>query len=212
MLELIESEKMDISEVGLSKITEKFLAHLEEVERVSPMELADFLVVAAKLLYLKSRSLLPNLPDDEDSGLSLADQLKIYQRFAEAAVRIADRLAEHHESYQLPKRTEDIVSFSPPELSPADVKDALLDVISRAAPYISLPEALMAKTVSVEEKISELISRMERESKMLFSSLAKRGSKSEIVINFLALLELLRQQRIRVKQIDTFHDIEIESV
>ena len=66
-------------------------------------------MVAAKLLYLKSRSLLPNLPD-EDSGLSLADQLKNISRFAEAAVRLADRLAEHHESYQL-RATEDIVSF-----------------------------------------------------------------------------------------------------
>ena len=211
LLELIEGEKMDISEIGLSKITERFLAYLEEVERVSPMELADFLVVAAKLLYLKSRALLPDLEYEESEGTSLADQLRMYQRFAEAAVRLSDMLAEHREAYQLPRRVEEAVSFSPPEIALSDLKDALQDVIDRAAPYVSLPEALMERTVSVEEKIADLVLRIERETKTLFSSLTVRGSKADIVVNFLALLELLKQQKVRVKQADTFHDIEIES-
>lgn len=211
LLELIESAKLDISEIGLSNITEKFLAHLEEVERVSPMELADFLVVAAKLLYLKSRSLLPDLEEEESEEPSLADQLRMYQRFAEAAVRLSDVLSEHHESYQLPRRVDESVSFAPPDILPSDLKEALEDVIARAVPYVSLPEALMERTVSVEEKIADLVLRIERDSKTLFSSLTTRGSKADIVVNFLALLELLKQQKVRVKQADAFHDIEIES-
>ena len=89
LLQLIDQEKMDISEIALSKITEQFFAYLDKLEKNHSSELADFLVIAAKLIYLKSKNLLPYLyPDEEESGQTLTDQLKMYKTYVDASVNI----------------------------------------------------------------------------------------------------------------------------
>jgi len=89
LLQLIEKQKMDINQISLAKVTEQYIHFIESSDGISPGELADFLVIAAKLLLIKSRSLLPYLEsEDEDSGFELEKQLKMYKLFAEAAERV----------------------------------------------------------------------------------------------------------------------------
>ena len=80
LLQLIEQDKLNITDISLADITESFLAHLDKVEELYPEELADFLVVATRLLYIKSRVLLPYLVnDDEEPITDLTEHLKIYK-------------------------------------------------------------------------------------------------------------------------------------
>src|SRR3989344_609317 len=86
LLQLIEDQKLDITEVSLSKVADQFLEYLKNTTSLNPEEMADFLVVAAKLLVIKSKALLPdlNIADDADSS-TLERQLKIYKEFLEAS-------------------------------------------------------------------------------------------------------------------------------
>src|SRR3989344_5157057 len=86
LLQLIEQQELDITTVSLAKVTDQYLQYLEELERIVPEEVADFLLVASKLIYLKSKYLLPDLAvaDEQDSG-DLERQLKMYRQFYEAS-------------------------------------------------------------------------------------------------------------------------------
>ena len=92
LLQLIEGEKLEITEISLVQVTEPFVQHVRERQgAIPPEELADFLVVAAKLIYLKSRALLPELTDQAlDEGPDLADQLRMYRAFVEASNRLGE--------------------------------------------------------------------------------------------------------------------------
>lgn len=213
LLELIEKDKLDISEVSLGSITESFLKHIELVEDVAPNDLADFLLVAGRLLYLKSKLLLPELVLEDDDELDLANQLKLYQRFAEAAVRLSDMLASQRVAYTGPRLALDAPAFSPPPLLTADdLAVALREVVEKVKPYMDMPVAMMERAVSVEEKLEELKERIMSQAQLYFHDIAKRGSKSDIVASFLALLELLKQDILRVEQKGHFQDIQINRV
>ena len=117
LLQLIEQADLDITEVSIAKVVEQFMIYLEQVEEKNPEELADFLVVAAKLLLIKSRALLPNLfLGDEDDGLNLESQLKIYKKYYDASKIIEKILAEKKVLFTREKIPVDVeVIFNPPE-------------------------------------------------------------------------------------------------
>lgn len=210
LLELIEKSKLDISNVSLGTITESFLGHIEQVEDVAPHDVADFLLVAGRLLYLKSKLLLPELTLDEEDEIDLAKQLKIYQRFAEAAAVLADRAASHRVAYNGPRQKIEVPAFSPPPaLTAEDLAASLRGLADRTKPYVDLPQKMMERTVSVEEKIEHLKERIQREANTYFHDIAQRGSRSDVVASFLALLELLKQDILRVEQKGHFSDIAI---
>ncbi len=95
LLRLIEQEQLDITTVALAQVTDQFLEHLERIPEKPAAELAGFLVVAAKLLQIKSEALLPRPPErepgEEDPAEALARQLLLYRQFKEAASELAER-------------------------------------------------------------------------------------------------------------------------
>lgn len=212
LLELIETHALPVSNVSLGTITDDFLKHLQRVEVIAPHEVADFLLVAGRLLYLKSKLLLPELVIEEEEEVDLAGQLKIYQRFAEAAVALAARAQLGYEAYHGPRLQISVPAFSPPQITGEDLSAALRQLTDRVRPYVDLPEAMLQRTVTVEEKITELKERIQREARMYFHDIAQRGSRSDIVASFLALLELLKQDILRVEQHGQFDDIVITRV
>src|SRR3989338_6596602 len=88
LLQLIEQDELNITEISLSNVTEQFFDYLNKLEESRSEELADFLVIATKLVYLKSKHLLPYLYPEADEGPSLAEQLKLYKRYADASKEI----------------------------------------------------------------------------------------------------------------------------
>src|SRR3990167_7246611 len=98
LLTLIEEQKIDITQVSLSQVTEQFLQYVSTARGMHPEELADFLVVAAKLLFIKSKTLLPSLHIEEEDG-DLEKQLKMYKLYYDASQRIQAMLAQRRYSF-----------------------------------------------------------------------------------------------------------------
>jgi len=217
LLKLVESSKLDITEVSLMKVTEPFIAHVREKQgEIPPEELADFLTVAAKLVYIKSKALLPTLYDEElEEGMDLESQLRLYKRFMEAAEKISERYMSGTYMFSKKKRVklDEEVEFVPPEGVDADVLAILMrGMIKKLEPLMELPKRAYQKAVSIEEKIDHLKQKIASRMKVSFHSfLAKSSNKQEAVVSFLALLELIKQRIVKYEQEELFQDIIIQS-
>ncbi|HEU0051257.1 MAG TPA: segregation/condensation protein A, partial [Patescibacteria group bacterium] len=218
LLQLVEAEKLEITNVSLMQVTEPFVAHVREHQgKIPPEELADFLVVAAKLVYLKSRALLPSLSDPSlEEGPDLETQLRMYKAFVAAADRLGEMTKHGICSFGRAHRSraEGSVGFVPPAGVTADLlRDLYQKVIRRLEPFMQLPKAAVERAISIEEKIEQLRERVSRTMKTSFHRfLAEASDRSEMVVSFLALLELIKQRIVKVNQHELFHDIHLERV
>ncbi len=215
LLELIEKRSLDITKVSLAAVADEFLVRINE-QKVPPDELADFLLIAARLIYLKSRELMPYLRmDDEEQGADeLAEQLRIYREFVAAAERLEARFMQSN-LYTRPvvKR-----AFTPAFVAPLGVTAGVLadiyrTVLKRLEPFFALQEVSMERVKSVEERIEELQGAIASRASMSFNDMAKSSSKKiDVVMSFLALLELLRRNIVRVTQQGAWEEIMIHRV
>ena len=215
LLQLIEGQKMEITDVSLSAVTEPFVAHVRENQgKIPPEELADFLVIAAKLVYLKSRALLPSLTDAElDEGPDLETQLRMYKRFVEAANRLGETTKTGALSYGRSKRQNlvKMAGFMPPAGLTADMlRDTFRALVRRLEPLMQLPKAAVARIVTIEDKIQELRQRLSQGLKTSFHRFLAGGKdRHEMVVSFLALLELIKQRIVSVRQKELFQDVQL---
>lgn len=211
LLQLIQKKQLDISEISLSEVTDQFLEHLQAAEAAHPHELADFLDVASRLVYIKSRALLPFLEPEEEEGPPLEEQLKLYREFHEASKKIEEMIEARRFMYARPKMKVTEVVFHPPEeLKPFDLKQAMENVLDNLEPVIKLPQAIMQRTVSLQERMCDIQDSLTAKVKTSFNKITKKGNRMDTVVSFLAVLELLKQQFLCVRQEDTFSDIELE--
>lgn len=214
LLQLIEQNRLDITTVSLAEVTEQYLGTLELVERTQPDELADFLVVAAKLLLIKSRVLLPQLDAFEDDGISLEDQLKLYQTFVAAAATVKKLYRRNYVLW--PRIHAETVQpiFSPPErLAMSELRRVFLDVLHSLEPLMVIPETTIARTISLQQKISAIRDFIVAHTTVNFRELLERAeSRMDVIVTFLALLELVKQRTAFVVQDENFSEIQIERV
>lgn len=212
LLELIEQEKLPITDVSLAKVTEAYLAHVDSRE-VPPDELADFLVVATRLLLIKSRAILPQLQlEDEEDGTNLADQLRMYKRFADAAVVVESMFRSGRVMFAR-ERAAVVRSrgFSPPpSVTPAVLVEAFRSLLKRLEPFFALKRASLDRVVSVQERMTQLRDAIVERSRLVFRDMVGGAtSRVDVVVSFLALLELMKQRVVTAVQGDAFHDIVI---
>jgi segregation and condensation protein A len=216
LLQLIEQEEMDISQVALAQVTEQYLQALDQAEVFSAEELADFLVVAAKLLLIKSRILLPQLAiEGAEEASDLEKQLKIFKEYLEASKNIAKIIHKRRFTFGRGKPAVVIEKkFSPPEkVSAEKLKELFLGVLKEIELVVSLPKAVVEKTVSISEKIETIRAMILDKALVSFKSIIKDAkTKTDVIVSFLALLELVKQRTIMVKQSNIFQDIEIERI
>ncbi|MDY6874684.1 MAG: segregation/condensation protein A [Chloroflexota bacterium] len=215
LLHLIEREELDISSVALAQVTDQYLTHLAELERRQVKELADFLVVAAKLLLIKSQSLLPRppalVPEAEDVGDELVRQLQIYKRFKEIAALLHEREKQGLRGY---------VRIAPlphvePQLDLGDVTlQGLLSAVQEALDAMPTPPAekiVTPITVTIAGQITCIESQLTRRRQVRFREiLSAATTRVEIIVTLLALLELIKQDQVRVRQERLFGEIIIE--
>ena len=215
LLSLIEHAELDITAVSLATVTDQYLAYINGLEQINADEISAFLVIAAKLLQIKSEALLPRPPErragDEDVGLALVDQLKLYKRFKEIGMWL-------HSRQQANLRTFLRVA-APPKVEPKlDLSNVTLEKLVAAAGTALAREAarkplgmvIAPPRITIREKI-DLISKTMREvERSTFQTLLTQGaSRLEIVVTFLAMLELIKRYRIQASQAGLFNDIEI---
>jgi segregation and condensation protein A len=176
--------------------------------------MADFLVVAARLLLIKSRALLPYLyPEEEEEIEDLEQQLKMYKEFLEAAKKIEAMLKKKNFMFTREFNRKVVLAninlFSPPKnLTVKDLYGIFKDLLKR----IELPEKLVEETldykVNIEDKILTIQQILLDRIKVSFSKvLTMAKSKTEIIVSFLAMLELIKQKDIAVTQSELFEEI-----
>jgi segregation and condensation protein A len=230
LLHLIRQQQLDITTIALAQVTDQYLAYLairkeaalgspSDQEHVSD-ELAAFLGVAARLLLIKSRALLPRPPSEadetEDDGQNLVEQLRLYRRFKEMAQYLQERDGQ---SLHMFARTVPIGAQTEGWEPKLDLSGTTVDSLI-AALYALLQEAkeetpemgALTHTVTIEDKISQIRTILHDRSSVTFAALlGGTYSKVEIIVTFLALLEMLRHNRVTVRQETLFGPIEIEA-
>jgi len=217
LLHLIEREELEITGLSLAQITGQFLEYVTAMQERSADELADFLVMAARLIWIKSRALLPRppqpLPDDpeEDPAEQLARQLREYKRFRAVASWFGDLEAMGSRSYvRVAPPPDGSRRLAPGEIQWEDVLEALTQVLVGGDD--SEPDVSMAApvTVTVADQVTMILRATRRGSTLTFRHLlAEATSRLEIIITLLALLELIRRGSIHVKQAALFGEIAI---
>lgn len=216
LLQLIEQEKMEITKVSLAAVTEQYIQTLNQIprEQIKTEDLADFLVVAARLLLIKSRALLPFLHwDDEDEGEELTQQLKIYKEYLEASKMIAAMIAKKRFSFSRQKLLtgKEIEFAPPPKLTAPVLAKTFAEILRALEPLLLLPTEVIRKTINIQEKIAQIREKIYGQISTRFSDILREAKdKTEVIVSFLALLELMKQRVIIVKQNKTFEDILIE--
>ncbi|MEK7680437.1 MAG: segregation/condensation protein A [Patescibacteria group bacterium] len=210
LLQLIDQEKLSISEIALSKVTEQFFSYLDRLEKNRPEQLADFLMIAARLIFLKSYSLLQYaMPEEEDSGPSLADQLKLYRQYVEASKKInvlwnAGKIA--YGRIEPPVKIKEFVL--PINARAENLRSMIEALLRRLKPIDPLPKVTIDHSISIKQKLDSFRDLLKRSKKFNFMELLEGAkNKTEVIVSFLALLELAKEKTIRIKQINSFEDM-----
>ncbi len=217
LLHLIEQDELDITMVALAQVTDQYMAHLAKLEQRQAKELTAFLTVAAKLLLIKSLALLPRPPtlppEAEDVGDELVRQLQAYKRFKQVASLLHERAKKGLHGYV---RTAPLPRLEP-QLDLGNVTvDDLLTAVQEALDVVPAPSAgeiVAPMIVTIAEQISYITDQLTHQRQIRFHDvLSKATTRVEIIVTLLALLELVKQDRVQVRQEQMFGDIVIEHV
>lgn len=216
LLHLIERQELDITQVSLARVTNQYLDYLARISERDPDNLADFLVVAAKLLLIKSRVLLPRPPtplssDEEDIGEDLVRQLIEYKRFKEAAHWLQELEAQGLRSYvrlAAAPRLDPVIDLG--DVSLDDLLAAVREVLSIKPSAPSVDNAVAPVTITIAEQMQLIERRTARGQHVSFRRLL-RGARNriEVIVTLLALLEMVKQLRVQMQQDRLFGDIVI---
>ena len=217
LLHLIEREELDITTVALAQVTDQYLAYLAVLKDIDAEFLTDFLVVAAKLLYIKSQALLPRPPpsvideEEEDVGDQLAHQLRIYKQFKMVAETLRHRETDGLRSFVRlapPPKLEPRLSFG--EVLLDDLVAAVRQALAVRPPDPAVSEVVSPVIVTIGEQMTLIRDEIARRRRISFRGLLHRAaSRVEIIVTFLAVLELIKQYVIEVEQDNLFGDIVI---
>jgi len=212
LLQLIEAQELDITKISLAQVTDEYLKYIESAEQINPEEMADFLVVAAKLILIKSKALLPGLELEEEGDLEI--QLKLYKEFLEVSKVIHKMILKRKFSYSREKLPQGIEpEFSPPQkLTTQKLARSFKQVLDRLEPIVRLPENTIKRVINIEEKIKYIREYITKKIQTTFYELVGQGDKAEAIVNFLALLELVKQRVVNTEQQDLFGDISIKKI
>lgn len=215
LVELIENEKLSVSEISLAKVADDYVRHVRSLEKKDPEALAEFLVVAAQLLLVKSRSLLPGLEltgEDEQAIGELEDRIRQYKRFRDLAAELKALEKRHafiatREHYA----GREPIFYPPPQLNTALLADTLCALLASIPKIEKLVEDKIRRIISLEERSASIRASVEHAVKKSFSEIIKHANgKVDVIISFLAILELAKQKFIELDQDLLFGDIVIK--
>jgi segregation and condensation protein A len=221
LLQLIEKAELDITKLSIAKVTDQFLDYLNRLENENPAEVSSFLVIATRLVHIKSQALLPAPPilspgeEEEDAGEELARQLRIYKKFKEISVFLLEREQEGLRTY-LRLAPPPKIKFQPKidlsEVSLTDLVQVAREIFSRTLPLQDLDTIITSPRITIRERINAILGQLRDFPKTTFSHLIKqRNSRLELVVTFLALLELVKRHIIKADQNELFGDIHLKA-
>lgn len=211
LLELIEEKQLDVSEISLAKVTNDFLMYMETSGNVPPAFLADFVSVASRLILIKSRSLLPDIALTEEEQAEIKElewRVLFYKSWRPAEKGIAGLFSSQNKLWSRPYFLNSSAVFYPSNnLSTISLCGALDNLIRSFEKYTREKQEVKATIIAIEEKISEVLSRLTSESRISFHAVKADKHIAEIIALFLAVLHLAREGRVHVEQNKNFSDI-----
>ena len=215
LLNLIEQEELDITQVSLAKVTDQYLQSIEGMQEHNPDAIVDFLVVASQLMVIKSKALLPLLALDDEEELDARElefRLKQLKLFRDLSVNLEKRLAQKQilfgQRFVPPKQKH----FLPAEnVSLESLQQALRDVLHALPQEEFMEEETIQTGMSTKDKMGHIRKNLEKLTNIRFQDMVMdKKSKMEVVITFLAMLELLKQRIISVEQGEHFGEITLK--
>ncbi len=215
LLSLIEGQKMDITQIALAQVTEQFLQYVRQLEQVDPTTLADYLSIAAKLLVIKSKAILPSLevePEEEDAGIDLESKLLLYKQFKEVGKYLKKVDSRRQQSFTRFLTFEERINFFPdPSITTEELHNAILKVVNGLKELDNLPKAKIKEAISIQEKIDHLRNSLSLQVETKLSDLLKTAkNKNDAIATFLALLELIKQRIFIADQETLFAEVTIK--
>jgi segregation and condensation protein A len=213
LIELVEKRKLLINDISLATVTDEYMARVSQMQEQSLPNTAQFITLAATLLLIKSKSLLPvlELSEDEESSIEdLEERLKRYQLYREAAVDINQQFGE---TLQFAPRyaIKQTPLFTPDDQCQLPIlENALATVLTDLPKTSQTPKVTVRPAISLEDMITNLKQRIQREMTTRFSDIQKCESEHRnVIVGFLAILELVKQGDVLVIQAGRFSDIEV---
>ncbi|OGZ93616.1 MAG: hypothetical protein A3H69_03825 [Candidatus Sungbacteria bacterium RIFCSPLOWO2_02_FULL_47_9] len=215
LLEFIEKEKLSINQISLASVADEYVRFVKTLTAIDREELAEFLVVAAQLVLIKSRSLLPNTALSEEEEVSIEElerRLAEHKRLKELSQSLQGLAGANRHMYTREFYSGFESVFYPPKKVTAGLLKKVFNEILQAIPKIEkLAEEKIKKIITLEEKIGDLKRILENKVERIFSDIVSKSSdKIEIIVSFLAILELARQQIVSLDQETLFGDIKIK--
>jgi len=212
LLDLIEARKLLVNDLTLANITEEYIQHVRTQEAFPVEETANFIQIAATLLLIKSKSLIPDLALSEDENADVDDlkrRLAAYEKVREAS-RELSRLYGRSVMVQAGERPVEPI-FSPSgDLTKGALAEALARVLAAREVIEELPEARVKSLVTIEEMMDRLAKRVQSAMTLSFKDFAgNQKEKIEVIVSFLALLELVKQGAVAAEQYGQHGDIRI---
>ena len=215
LMHLIEKNKIDIYDIPIAELTRQYLDYLDKFREFNIEIASSFLVMAATLLQIKSRMMLPKAPKEEgapeeDPRLELVQRILEYRKFKQVSQVLGD-MAGVQERFVAREPMELPVHHLPPgNLSLRQLVEAFHTVLS-VKEELSIPKALVEpEEYSIKDKMENIILLLGRSrGKLLFSEAFRSGTRSELIVTFLALLELMKLRTVTVKQQRSFAEIYI---
>ena len=215
LIELVEKEKLAISDISLAKVADEYIAYVKTLEKIDPEALAEFLVIAAQLILIKSRSLLPTLALSQEEEGSIEE---LEKRLAEFKIlrELAQELKKIEAAHPIIASRESFTEFTPvfyppPKLTLEKIEHAFSLFLAGIPKVQQLAEEKMKRVISLQEKIGHVREFLMNSVEKAFSELVGGSyEKIEIIVSFLAILELARQKFIDVSQSSLFADIKIK--
>ncbi len=215
LLDMVEKRKLFINDISLARVADDYVTHVKGMGQLPVATTANFILIASVLVLIKSKSLLPTLSlTEEEQGdvVELERRLVDYQRVRELSVHVGEQFGKAVIFGRKKSGIKDVV-FSPHEgITVASVSESIRDMIHHLPKEEPVVEVPLKKVVSLEEMIDGLRNRIQKSLTMSFKDFSGLGKKErvEVVVGFLALLELVKEGIVAVRQQGNFEDIEME--
>lgn len=213
LMHLIEKNKIDIYDIPMVTLTGQYMDYLSRFREFNIEVASEFLVMAATLLLIKSRMMLPKPPKaeteiDEDPRRELVERILEYRRFKEVSNTLDAMAEEQKLVFARPPLDLPVRRLPPEHLSVAQLLEAFRTVLAVRA-ELTIPQAIVAhEEFSIEEQMAFLMALLVRNGgQVCFTETFQAGTRSELITTFLALLELIRRKAVTVRQADLFAEI-----
>jgi segregation and condensation protein A len=216
LLDLIEKKKFFINDISLASVTDEFIEHIKQFDSLPMGESAHFILIASTLLLIKSKSLLPGLDlTDEEKGdiHNLEIRLKIYQRIKDASKHVNKLFGNLIIFPKSQSRTINPVFTPDQSFTLEKALFSIKDLINRLPKKENIPQTTVKKVISLEEMIGTLTTRITKHLRLSFREFTKehKSNRVEVIVSFLAMLELVKRGIVYISQESIFGDIQIET-